>query len=178
MDTNTEELWKFIDKFDGFEVSNKGRIRRSRYTITYPNGKIVEVPEQEIHTTECYDGLYANFNRNHIHMKKLVADAFLPRPDDWSTKNYILEFIDGNMYNCSVDNLRYVTLSDHIKQQIDEGRRNSPNNYRGVQIVCQETGREYASIKELCDAIGVSRYFVTRNLYSGTPILGNHYSVL
>lgn len=91
----TVELWKEIPELKGYSVSNKGRVRKDS------TGQIMVL---------SHNGGYARITiTKHVH--RLVAAAFLERPDD--DEKCWVDHIDGNRSNNDVANLRWVTPSEN-----------------------------------------------------------------
>lgn len=88
------EIWKEIPDLKGYSVSNKGRIRKDS------TGQIMVLSK---------NGGYCRITiTKHVH--RLVADAFLEKPDE---EKCWVDHIDGNRSNNDVDNLRWVTPSEN-----------------------------------------------------------------
>ena len=90
-----EEEWKPVE-FPKYEVSNLGRVRRS------DNGLVVNFQTKP----EGYKQLNITFG---IH--RLVAQAFLPNPENKPTVDHIKQ-VDPNQCDNSVSNLRWATWDE------------------------------------------------------------------
>ena len=101
-----QELWQPIDGADGYEVSNLGQMRVTRYlqtsrrggtgyrTVTLPGGK-----------------------QRYVH--RLVAEAFVDNPDKLPEVNHI----DSNPDNAAASNLEWVDSQQNKIHAIKHGNR-------------------------------------------------------
>lgn len=89
------EMWKPIDDLPGYSVSNEGRVRKDS------TGQIMVLSK---------NGGYCRITiSKHVH--RLVANAFLEKPDD--AEKCWVDHVDGNRSNNNVENLRWVTPSEN-----------------------------------------------------------------
>lgn len=108
------QKWKVIDsKASGYLVSNKGRIKSQHgynaYLLKpYPNPKGYFRVDVII-----------NKKRYCKLVHRLVASAFLPKPDDIDMQLHHIDFDKSN--NC-VENLQWLNVSDHRKKH-DERKK-------------------------------------------------------
>ena len=112
-------MWKPIKGYEGmYEVSSHGAVR-SCERIT-ADGK-------HLSTKILHGGCYPNGyefvclrkdgnNRNRM-THRLVAEAFIPNPDNLPVVNHI----DGNKHNNNVTNLEWCTCSQNRKHAYDAG---------------------------------------------------------
>ena len=105
MKTNRSEQWKSINGYDGYEVSNKGRVRNLNWNRT-GQPKILNLNPNPI-TGYVQVGLYNQSERKtdtrYVH--RLVAEAFVPNPNGLEQ----VDHIDGNRTRNTVSNLRWTT---------------------------------------------------------------------
>ncbi len=112
------EIWKFIEGYENYQVSNKGNVKN---VIT---NQILK---------QCYNGrgykhvmLYdSNHKGKTILVHRLVAKAFIPNPQNLPEVNHI----DENKINNCVDNLEWLTCKDNINHGTHNVRVgiNNPN---------------------------------------------------
>ena len=144
------EIWKELIDNPNYLVSTTGRVRR--------RGSIKD------HSVRNKDGystidLYHDGERRTKRVHRLVAETFLPNPDDKPEVNHI----DGNKRNNDVSNLEWVTSKENCRHAWDNGLmrpsygmlgKNNPNGGRkGKQIRIVETGEVFNNLKECEEAI-------------------------
>jgi len=96
------EEWKVIDGYNGYEVSNMGRIRHN-------NGLIVPTLNR-LHD-RYYVGLIGNDGKRHnLILSRVVAGAFCERK---STEDRTVNHKDGDKHNNKAENLEWVTQSEN-----------------------------------------------------------------
>ncbi|WP_165614793.1 NUMOD4 motif-containing HNH endonuclease [Mycobacteroides chelonae] len=108
----TDEEWRPIEGFDGYEVSDQGRVRSSKHTCTR-----VRKPSR---STNGYLRLSLSSNniRKYVTVHRLVAEAFVPGKAD----GLIVCHNDGDKMNNRASNLRWDTPSSN---NIDASRVNA-----------------------------------------------------
>lgn len=94
-----EEIWKSIEGYPNYEVSNLGNVRRVKMLKQYYD-------ESKGYNVVC---LSKNGNSKVVKVHQLVAKAFIPNPDNKSC----IDHIDTNRTNNCVDNLRWVTHKEN-----------------------------------------------------------------
>lgn len=174
MDEWKLEHWKSIEGHVGYQVSSEGRVKRMGYVKQYDDGSCEIHSETILSTHQEPDGLHVNFHSRNHSVHRLVAEAFLDTPN----KPCYVQFRDGNKYNCALDNIYYVTVSECIKSAIQSGKRKAPETYKGMPIKCIETSQTWPSIQALSSDIDVSRAVVTRRIRNNQPIKTLHYQFL
>ena len=91
-----EEIWKDIEGYEGlYEVSSYGRVRN------LVSGKFIK-PSQK-NDGYCRVCLYKNGGGKCINIHRLVAQAFIPNPDNLPEINHL----DEDKTNNRVDNLEF-----------------------------------------------------------------------
>lgn len=99
------EIWKEINGYPNYQISNFGNVKSLK------NNKILKFSLEQY--KRC--SLYKEGKRKTFRVHRLVANAFIPNPNNYKTVNHI----DGNKYNNCVDNLEWCTLSYNIKHSYD-----------------------------------------------------------
>lgn len=121
-----KEIWKDIDGFEGYyQVSNLGRVRSLDRVVKQFNGKGIAKKKTKgrvLTTTKqtqgysqiglCKDGTQKSYRLN-----RLVANAFIPNPENKPEVNHI----DGNKDNNRVDNLEWATSAENKQHSLKTG---------------------------------------------------------
>lgn len=143
-----EEIWKEVKGFEGiYWVSNKGEIksaprRGSKGGIL--QGKISHKGYREV--TMRKDG-----KQYTLKVHRLVAEAFIPNPDDLPDVNHK----DENKLNNCVDNLEWCTTEYNTLYGTRTVRSGRP-------IRCKETGVVYPGSAWAARELGVDQSTITK----------------
>lgn len=98
IDSSIKEEWKDIKGYEGlYQISNKGRVKSTRNNI---------ILKPMISDKGYYHvDLYNKDNRKSCRVHRLVAQAFIPNPNNYPQVNHI----DENTINNQVSNLEWCT---------------------------------------------------------------------
>ena len=150
-----QEIWKTIvydgEVFEGYEVSNMGRVRSLNYRRT---GEVKElrlrVGSGEYLTVMLYKGGKTKACLVH----RLVAFAFIPIPNDDTENKTEVNHKNEIKGDNRVENLEWVTH----KQNINHGTRNERISKK---VKCVETGIVYESTYEVERKLGLDHSHIS-----------------
>ena len=133
------EEWKDIIGYEGiYQISNKGRVKSLNRIDSRGhkvNEKILRPGKRNnyLHVRLCKDGKFKDYK---IH--RLVAQAFLPNPDNLPVVNHK----DENKLNNNVENLEWCTQKYNVNYSGTAGRP-------GKKIICVETQQIFDSSEDV-----------------------------
>lgn len=119
------EIWKDIKGLEGtYQISNLGRVRRC----------FVLKPEiRKNHRTD-YTCSRISIRGRHYSIHRLVAQAFIPNPENKSQVNHK----DGNPLNNNVENLEWSTPQENTIHAINHDLRKLKVPLDKYEYVCNE----------------------------------------
>jgi hypothetical protein len=161
------EIWKPVKGYEGlYKVSNMGRIKSvERYMKNH--SKLQLVPEKIKSPQDNGHGylwvqLCKNSKCSYRYVHRLVAEAFIPNPDNKPQVNHL----DYNKQNNCVDNLEWVTAKENNEYSMPNRKDKTGPKGAGV-IKCDLAGNElerYSGMREaerannLANGV-ISKYF-------------------
>lgn len=111
-----QEIWKAVKNYEGlYEVSNLGNVKSISYfnhvnNKSYPRNKMLKQIANDRNYLRVY--LYKKGKGKNFRVHRLVADAFIPNPDNLPEVNHI----DGNKQNNKTTNLEWCTHQHNMKE--------------------------------------------------------------
>lgn len=163
-----EEIWKDIEGFEGYyQVSNFGNVRSLDRYVKNPYGTL-SLRKRKINKQRYDKDGYKQVNlskdgkNKYYFVHRLVAQAFLPNPNNYPIINHIDEVKDNNC----VDNLEWCTVKyntnyGNCPQNISNGLKgkhiNRPDHSKPVLQYTKsgEFVSEYPSLSEAHRKIGI-----------------------
>ena len=92
------ELFKIIDEFPEYQISNLGNIKNKQ-------GKLLVIGKRKSNSGYIQVRLYHNSKYYYRYIHRLVALAFLPNPNNYRTVNHI----NGNKLDNRMCNLEWAS---------------------------------------------------------------------
>lgn len=125
--------WKLIEGFDGiYSVSNYGEVRNNK------TGKLMKLRKNE--KGYLRTNLTKNGNQKSVRVHRLVAQAFIPNPENKPQVNHI----DFDKENNCVNNLEWVTNKENTQysvcNRIFPGQQKKRNNKTGERNISHYNG--------------------------------------
>lgn len=145
-----EEQWAEIKDFEDYQISSFGRVKSFKQNKT--EGKIISFGSSTVYLTVILRKDNKPYNK-YVH--RLVAEAFIPNPDNLPQVNHK----DENTHNNNVENLEWVDQKTNNNygthnQRVSEKRKTMEiPHFRKVR--CIETGEVFPSLSEAGRTMGV-----------------------
>ena len=142
------ETWKAIDGYEGhYEVSDQGRVK----SLWYGKEKILKPWKNHgdyLLVDLCKDGKV-----KHTLVHRIVAEAFIPNPNNLTTVNHKDEVKTNN----TVGNLEWMSLKDNLNygthnKRVGEANINHPKKSKVVQMFDKFTGELLATFPSAMEA--------------------------
>lgn len=180
-----EEIWKDVKGFEGlYQVSNLGRVRSldriihraaSRRSKDYEciiKGRIIK--QCNMTSGYLFVGLWKNGSHYYRGVHKLVADAFIPNPNNLPQVNHK----DENKHNNIVENLEHCSASYNVMYGPSAIRRQA-GNVRNRKAVYQLSTdgiiiQKFNSIREAHIVTGINKNSISL-VCRGKGRQGKHY---
>jgi hypothetical protein len=98
------EIWKLIKSAPNYEISNNGSVRNTK------TGKILKIATNN-HGYHLVCLSYKN-KKQTAYIHRLIAEAFVSTDLDMRTS--VVNHIDGNKRNNTIENLEWVTHAENV----------------------------------------------------------------
>ena len=150
------EIWKDVVGYEGlYKVSNLGRVKK-------PMGAYSIILKPFVQDYKMVS-LSSNHKSRKFLVHRLVAQAFIPNPNDKEEVNHI----DGNKLNNVVDNLEWCTKSENVEHAYRLGLSRFTEEHRlkassasvkvtSVPIYCKELDILFSSMSDASRKLGIS----------------------
>lgn len=117
IDAYDNEIWSPIKNYPEYMVSTRGRVWSNK------KGKLLKTRPMDDWGHVGVD-LCKNGKRAHKYMHRLMAEAFLPNPDNLPVVRHINDIPDDNI----IDNLAWGTWGDNTQDAIKNGSFKYPTD--------------------------------------------------
>ena len=183
-----EEIWKDIPRYEGYQASNKGRIRtNNKITYTEKHGirhwknRIMKFKPSKTHKTSKQGGgyritLWKDGKSKDFLVSRLIATTFL---DDLIETKMTVNHKNGNRLDNRIENLEWLTHSDNIKY----GFKNNQYPQKNVKIKNCNTNKifEFNSISQTNIFLRQHKSYITECIKYNRKIFDkdkNEYEIL
>lgn len=164
------EVWKSIEGFNNYKISNLGRVKSIARYRKGKGKKKYFVNERILKTFISNSGYErATIFNKHYSIHRLIAKAFIKNPGNKDMINHI----DGNKINNIVTNLQWSTNSENqlhaVKLGLKVGIKGAANSCsHSVYTINIETGEKlyHGSIHEASRTVGVSKQSLLQWLHN------------
>ena len=172
--------WRKVDGFQRYSVSNGGQVRNDA------TGRILRTQADRFGYLRL--GLSNENGRRKKYLHRLVAEAFVPNPQNKKEVNHI----DGNKLNCSASNLEWVTPHEnliHMYRVLGVKRRSlskeeiaklsmCASKARKKPVKCVESGKIYESLKMAAVNCGITGSAITHAIRDNKTAGGYHWELV
>lgn len=160
-----EEEWRDIVGYEGlYQISNHGRVKSLGHDIWHP-GRILK-PQLDGKGNYFQIVLHRNKDTKHFSVHRLVAEVFIPNPDNLPQVNHKDECKTNN----HVENLEWCTIQynsrygNASRRQLDSRKKSGGKSAEKAVIQYDLNGNkmaEYISIIEAARKIGCSKAIIS-----------------
>lgn len=108
-----KEIWKDIEGFSGYQISNKGRV----FSFRRKNPYIMKPYQNPRNKGYIQVLLKSDSGKSKlVYVHRLVASAFIPNPENYKEVNHIIP-VTKTYCNNSVENLEWGNHSHNMKHK-------------------------------------------------------------
>lgn len=158
------EIWKDIKGYEGlYQVSNQGRVKSlerykiGRFGIKYRVNEKIIIPHQDKYGY-IRVGIYKDGVERTIRIHKLVAEVFIPNPNNYTEINHI----DEDKTNNRVENLEWCSRSYNVRygsrlDKVSKALQGHYNTKCSKSVLCVELNRKFPSSMEAERWLGIHK---------------------
>ena len=105
------EVWKDINFYFGYQVSNNGSVRSIDRVVDRSDGRKVTLKGKILKYRLCRNGYpLVSINQKNYSVYRLVAQSFIPNPENKNEVNHK----NAIKFDCRVDNLEWCTRNENV----------------------------------------------------------------
>lgn len=158
------EVWRDVVGYEGkYQVSNFGRVKSLNYNRTGIEKLLC--PKKSAHYLRVT--LRNDMGAKDKCIHRLVAQAFIPNPDNKSEVNHI----DGDKRNNHLSNLEWVIHSENARHSVYSLNKN-PREWSRTPVRCIETGEIFETQIEAAKAYNTSQGAIGNSARKNRPRAG------
>lgn len=159
---NKKEIWLDIPNYEGYQVSNLGRVRTyrkksytERHGVRHWKDRILKFKGETYQTGYRVD-LWKDGKSKTFLVARLVAYTFYEK--DINDQNTTVNHIDGNRFNNNLGNLEIISLADNIRHAFNTGLM----PYKKVKVIRKSDNQEFIfrSMVKASEFIGMNKSYV------------------
>ncbi len=166
---NKQAIWIAIAEYENmYEVSNQAEVRSLNRIIELTDGSKRKIKGKTLKPKVNNDGYhYVSLSKNGAthtkYLQRLVADAFIPNPNNLPQVNHL-----QGKENNTPETLEWVSASSNTLHAYKSGLNSNMggNHTFAVCVIDNELGLKFDTIKEWVIARGLN-YSTGRNILSG-----------
>ena len=130
------ESWKDIEGYEGYQVSNKGRVKS---TIIRKEGKLLKIGINKYGYSIVVLSTNGKQKTHYVH--RLVAENFIPNPD----KKICIDHINTDRTDNRAENLRWCTQKENINNPLT--KEIWRETHKGRELLSTRGGKHYKAKK-------------------------------
>lgn len=160
-----KEIWKDVKDFEGhYQVSNFGRLRSLDRKIIFKNGRVC-LYKGKIRKLNKSDngyivvGLFNKCNYRMVTLHRLIAETFIPNPDNLPEVNHK----DENRLNNNVDNLEWCThkYNNEYSHTMEKAYISKRKSVLQIDKYTNEIIAKFNSLTDAMNKTGIHKSYIS-----------------